>query len=120
MPETAKIIKLARDTNCSMPAYVVEKTEMLLRGIENPKIAAFGVTYKGDVDDMRESPSMKIVEMLQAKGYHVAVHDPHVACPSFVSLGEAVEDADIILILTDHSEFKNFDHAAAAKAMRCV
>lgn len=118
VPETAKIIKLARDTNCSMPAYVVEKTEMLLRGIENPKIAAFGVTYKGDVDDMRESPSMKIVEMLQAKGYHVAVHDPHVACPSFVSLGEAVEDADIILILTDHSEFKNFDHAAAAKAMR--
>ena len=117
-PQTARIIKMGRDTNCSMPHYVIEKMEMLCRGIENPKIAAFGVTYKGNVDDVRESPAMEIVEMLEAKGYEVAVHDPHVANPSYVDCLTAVEGADIVLVLTGHDEFKTLDHSAMAKAMR--
>jgi len=117
-PDTAKIIKLARDTNCSMPAFVAEKAVMLTKDIPTPKIAAFGVTYKGNVDDMRESPAMEIIEILQKQGYHVAVYDPHVSRPAFVSFDEAIEGADIILILTDHNEFKNMDHAAIAAKMR--
>ena len=117
-PEEAKIIKLARDTNCSMPHYVIEKTEMLLKGIENPKIAAFGVTYKGNVDDVRESPSLEIVEMLLEKGLNVQVFDPHVNNPEYVSLEEAVTGADIVLILTDHNEYKDMDHKDIANRMR--
>lgn len=117
-PELAKIIRLSRDTNRSMPEYVVDKAEMLLSGIENPKIAAFGVTYKGNVDDMRESPSMEIIEILQHKGYNVAIYDPHVEKEEFVTLDEAVDGADIVLILTDHNEYKDMDHKAIAEKMR--
>lgn len=117
-PEVAKIIRLGRDTNCSMPEFVIDKTEMLLSGIENPKIAAFGVTYKGNVDDVRESPSMEIVEMLKMREYNVAVYDPHVANPEYVGLEEAVEGADIVLILTDHNEYKNMDLAMIASKMK--
>lgn len=117
-PDTAKIIKLARDTNCSMPHFVAEKAAMLTKEHPAPKIAAFGVTYKGNVDDMRESPAMEIIQLLQEQGYEVAVHDPHVKHPSFVSLEDAVEGADILLVLTDHNEFKNMDHAAIAAKMR--
>jgi len=117
-PEEAKIIRLARDTNTSMPEFVVEKTKMLLAGIDNPKIAAFGVTYKGNVDDVRESPSMEIVEMLQHEGYNVAVYDPHVNNPEYVDLDTAVTDADIIVVLTDHNEYKNMDLAAIAQKMK--
>ena len=117
-PETAKIIKLARDTNCSMPEFVAEHAKRLTAGIANPKIAAFGVTYKGNVDDMRESPAMEIIEMLKASGYNVAVFDPHVKHEGFVSLDEAVDGADIALILTDHDEYKNMDHKAIAAKMR--
>ena len=117
-PETARIIRLARDTNCSMPAFVVDKTKKLLEGIANPKIAAFGVTYKGNVDDRRESPALEIIEMLQELGYNVAVFDPHVADESYVTLDEACEDADLILILTDHNEYKTLDYDAVAMKMR--
>lgn len=117
-PETAKMIRLGRDINTSMPHYVVEKTEMLLKGIENPKIAAFGVTYKGNVDDVRESPAMEIIELFVEKGYEVAIHDPHVANPTYVDALTAVKEADIVLILTGHDEFKVLNHSEMAKVMR--
>lgn len=117
-PEEAKIIRLGRDTNRSMPGFVVEKTEMLISGIKNAKIAAFGVTYKGNVDDVRESPSMEIIEMLKLRGYNVAIYDPHVANPEYVGLEKAVEEADIALILTDHNEYKNMDLAMIASKMK--
>lgn len=117
-PEEAKIIRLARDTNTSMPEFVVEKTKMLLQGIENPKIAAFGVTYKGNVDDVRESPSMEIVKMLQHEGYNVVVYDPHVNNPEYVDFDTAVTNADIIVVLTDHNEYKNMDLEAIAQKMK--
>lgn len=117
-PETAKIIRLSRDTNKSMPAYVVDKVGMLLKDIENPKIAAFGVTYKGNVDDVRESPSFEIVEMLKAHGYNVQVYDPHVENPEYVDLDTAVSDASLVVVLTDHNEYKNMDHKHIASLMK--
>ena len=117
-PEEAKIIKLSRDTNCSMPQWVVEKTQMLLKGIENPKIAAFGVTYKGNVDDMRESPAIKIIELLKEKGFNVDIYDPHVNNDEFVDFETAIKGADIILILTDHNEYKNMDFNVIENLMR--
>ncbi len=117
-PEEAKIIRLARDTNVSMPFYVVEKTKMLLKDIENPKIAAFGVTYKGNVDDMRESPAMEIVGILKEEGFNVAVYDPHVEMKDNVDFDTAISNADIVLVLVDHNEYKNMDLAYIAQKMR--
>lgn len=117
-PEQAQIIKLARDTNCSMPGYVAERASMLLKGIENPKVAVFGATYKGNVDDMRESPAMDVIGLLKDRGMNVAVYDPHVKRDDFVDLDSAVDQADLILVLVDHNEYKELSHKEIAKKMR--
>lgn len=119
-PELAKIIKLSRDTNVSMPDYVATHAQKLVEGIENPKIAAFGVTYKGNVDDMRESPAVEIIDLLIDRGVNVEVHDPHVERSisdkfDLVSSEQALTGADLVLVLVDHNEFKqlNFNELTA-------
>ena len=67
VPETAKMIRLARDTNKSMPEYVVDKVKMLLGEVKQPKVAAFGMAYKGNVDDIRESPAIEIINLLKTR-----------------------------------------------------
>jgi len=117
-PELANIIKMARDTNNSMPQYVADLVEGLVAGIENPKIAVYGVTYKGNVDDMRESPAIDVINVLEMRGYNIAIHDPHVKHSKFIDPKEAVLNADLLLLLTDHNEFKEMDHRSIAKLMR--
>lgn len=119
-PDLAKIIKLSRDTNESMPKYVVDQVKRLLEGITKPKIAAFGVTYKGNVDDMRESPAMDVIQLLVEDGYEIALHDPHVVSDKyqFVSVEESVTGADLIIVLSDHDEFKTMDYNLLAEKMR--
>lgn len=119
-PEQAQMINLARGINVSMPEYVVSNVKEMVSGIENPKIAVFGVTYKGNVDDMRESPAMDIIDILRNEGLECAVHDPHVESDTFklLSAEEAVTDAHLLLVLTDHDEFKtmNTDELAVKMA----
>jgi UDP-N-acetyl-D-mannosaminuronic acid dehydrogenase len=105
-PETAKIIKLARDTNNSMPDFVCENVAKI---ISKGKIAVFGVSYKGNTGDDRESPAYEIIAKLSTN-YEIAIHDPHIENPNFVSFNEAVKDADLILVLCDHNEFKHLDY----------
>ncbi|PGS49870.1 nucleotide sugar dehydrogenase [Bacillus sp. AFS041924] len=118
-PEQAQMINLARGINVSMPEYVVNNVKAMVEGIENPKIAAFGVTYKGNVDDMRESPAMDIIDILRNENLEVAVHDPHVESDTFklFSAEEAVQDAHLILVLTDHDEFKTMNTDELAEKM---
>ena len=119
-PDLAKIIRLSRDTNDSMPKYVVNQVKQLLKDTANPKIAAFGVTYKGNVDDMRESPAMDVIHLLIEDGFEVSLHDPHVTSNEykFVSAEESVVDADLIIVLTDHDEFKVLNYDLLAKKMK--
>lgn len=112
-PETAKIIKLARDTNNSMPDFVCENVKKI---IEKGKIAVFGVSYKGNTGDDRESPAYEIIAKLSTN-YEIAIHDPHIENPDFTSFDEAVENADLILILCDHDEFKHLDYNFISKNM---
>ena len=105
-PDTAKIIKLARDTNNSMPEFVCENVKKI---IEKGKIAVLGVSYKGNTGDDRESPAYEIISKLK-NDYTIAIHDPHINNPDFSEFDIAVEDADLILILCDHDEFKNMDY----------
>ena len=113
-PETAKIIKLARDTNNSMPDFVFENVKKI---IGKGKVAVLGVSYKGNTGDDRESPAYDIIAKLKDAGYEIAVHDPHIANESFVSFDEATKDADLILILCDHNEFKKLDYELINKNM---
>ena len=113
-PETAKIIKLARDTNNSMPSFVCENVKKI---ISKGKIAILGVSYKGNTDDDRESPAYEIISKLTKENYEIAIHDPHVKNNNFVSLDEALKNANLILVLCDHDEFKKLDYDLIKKNM---
>ncbi len=113
-PETAKIIKLARDTNNSMPEFVCMNVKKI---IPRGKIAVLGVSYKGNTGDDRESPAYEIIAEL-SNDYEIAIHDPHIENSDFVSLDEATKDGDLILILCDHDEFKNLDYDLIVRNMK--
>jgi UDP-N-acetyl-D-mannosaminuronic acid dehydrogenase len=111
-PEQAKLIAHARTINNSMPDFVVKQVSFLLENNDS-KIAILGLTYKGNIDDVRESPAMEVVNLLQEKGYKLAIHDPFVKEEQvefpLSSFDEAIKDAECILILSDHMQFKNLD-----------
>lgn len=110
-PETAQIISLSRATNLSMPAYVVENVDELMKNVDGKLITLFGLTYKGNVDDVRESPAMEIYELLVAQNkYEIRAFDPHVKGIGVIEdIEVAVAESDLILILTDHNEFKELE-----------
>ncbi|RHW37247.1 nucleotide sugar dehydrogenase [Neobacillus notoginsengisoli] len=110
-PEQAQMIHLAREVNTSMPEYVVENINTLMEQSEGKVVTLFGLTYKGNVDDIRESPAMEIYEMLQDEGkYEVRTFDPHVEGDIVIKdIEKAVAGSDLIVILTDHSEFKELE-----------
>ena len=109
-PETAKLIHLAREINVSMPEYVVNQVNDLMEKRGGKVVTIFGLTYKGNVDDIRESPAMDIYNLLRSEGkFEVRAYDPHVN-QSWVEqdLAAAVNNSDLVLILADHNEFKQF------------
>ena len=114
-PETAKIIKLARDTNNSMPEFVCKYVKKI---ISTGKIAVLGISYKGNTGDDRESPAYEIIAELESDGYEIAIHDPHIKRDDLVSLADAIDGADLILILCDHNEFKHPDYELISKKMK--
>jgi len=119
-PEIAKLIHLSRNINDSMPKFVVKNVKEKLFGINNPKIAILGITYKGNVDDLRESPVLKIIDSFIEQGVELGIYDPHVnECQyKLNTLDEAIKGADCIIIGTDHKEFKNIDPIKMYKLMR--
>ncbi|ASI36428.1 UDP-N-acetyl-D-mannosamine dehydrogenase [Exiguobacterium sp. N4-1P] len=112
-PENTDIIRSAREVNNSMPKYVVETVEKMIININEPKITIFGVTYKGNVDDTRESPAFEIIQRLKNLGIEVLIHDPHVDVEklknNILEVERSIEGSDLILVLTNHNEFKNLD-----------
>ncbi|MCU5688562.1 MULTISPECIES: nucleotide sugar dehydrogenase [Bacillus] len=119
-PELSNIIQLSRRTNVSMPSYVVDSIKGILKENKNSKVAVFGVAYKGNVDDIRESPALEVIDLLRKEGFSVAIHDPHIDYKFFqtATAEEAVKDADLLLILTDHNEFKELDYDNLSSIMR--
>jgi len=110
--KNAKLIRCARELNDSMPYYVCDLLckELERREIENAKVAIFGVAYKGNVEDTRESPGRKVIEYLLSKGISISIYDPYVKTFDYPleDLKDAVKNADAILVITDHKDFKNF------------
>lgn len=124
--EQAQIIHLSRNTNDSMPSYTAQRTQAILNEnkIAGGKVAVLGLAFKGNVDDMRESPSTIVIDELQNLGLEVISYDPHIKenkhTTQTQSLEEATKDADIIVVLTDHNEFKAMDAAAITVKTKIV
>jgi UDP-N-acetyl-D-mannosaminuronic acid dehydrogenase len=114
-PDLSQIIQLSRNTNDNMPVYTAEQIQKLTKDqfIHDPKVALFGLSFKANIDDQRESPSLKVIMELVEKGISFTTYDPHikenVASNQTQSMEEALEGADILVILTDHDEFKALD-----------
>jgi UDP-N-acetyl-D-mannosaminuronic acid dehydrogenase len=113
-PESAELINLSRGINSSMPYYVIDAITGLLDNVGGKVVTLFGLTYKGNVDDIRESPAMEIKNILEKMNkYEVRSFDPHVK-RDFVmgNMEDAVEESDLIVVLADHNEFKELDYNA--------
>jgi len=116
-----EFIELAGKVNQQMPYHCVARIERVLnngaKAVRGSRIAIFGVSYKGGVGDIRESPALKIIGVLQGLGADVVYHDPHVReLPELgltgVSADEALEDVDLSVIVTAHP---GVDHDAVVE-----
>lgn len=115
-PNEAKIIKTAREVNDNKPNFVVQKIKKKIKDILGPKIACLGLAFKPDIDDLRESPALDIVIKLASENAsQILVVEPNIKqLPlklqdktniELVSLEQALDKADVIVILVKHREF---------------
>src|SRR5687768_743318 len=114
-----RFIDLASEINSQMPAYVVEKVLAALnderKAVNGSRVLVIGVAYKRDIDDVRESPALDVIRLLEEMGAEVSYHDPYV--PTFQEDGvphesvpltdEELKGSDAVVIITDH---KNIDY----------
>ena len=90
----------------SVPLFLVDGVKRRLGGsLRERKVAVLGLAFKRDTDDERDSLSHKLVRLLERELADVAVHDPVVATPS-ASFEQAVDDADVVIVATNHSAFE--------------
>jgi UDP-N-acetyl-D-glucosamine dehydrogenase len=123
---STEFIELAGKVNQQMPYHCVAKVQRALNGAGRPvdgsRVAVLGVSYKPGVGDVRESPALKIISLLQALGADVCYHDPHVPVLaeyglSSVGLQDALVDADVAVIVTAHP---GVDHDLVVDRARLV
>lgn len=105
------MIQLSRDINETMPNYVVQHVRSILKGVWEPVITVFGVSYKANIDDCRETPVIKFIQLALNEGYQVKCFDPRVKefAYELSSMHEALEGSDCIVLITDHDQFKEID-----------
>jgi UDP-N-acetyl-D-glucosamine dehydrogenase len=122
---TARFIELASEINTGMPRYVVGKVQDALneqgKPIKGSQVLVLGAAYKPDIDDLRESPALDVIGLLDQKGAQVSYHDPYVphlqhdgwSLDSVPDLMQAVKAADCVVIVTNHS---SYDYGAILEA----
>ena len=113
----ARFIELASEINTNMPRFAVSKVQDALnnqaKAVKGSRILVLGVAYKPDIDDLRESPALDVLGLLRKKGAKMTYHDPYIAhldhdgwqMDSVPDLMEAVETADCVVIVTNHSAY---------------
>ena len=120
---STEFIELAGKVNQQMPYFCLEKIERALNDADKPvkgsKILIVGVSYKAGTSDIRQSPALKIIDLLRKRGADVNYHDPHVAeLGPFglrsVVLEDAVAEVDLAVIVTAHPEV---DHAVLVQGV---
>jgi UDP-N-acetyl-D-glucosamine dehydrogenase len=129
MNYTARFIELASEINTNMPRYVVSKVQDALnerrKALKGSRVLVLGAAYKPDIDDLRESPALDVIHLLQQKGAEVEYHDPYVGhiahndweMTSVPDLMQAVGEADCVVVVTNH---KSYDYAAILEAADLV
>lgn len=117
---TARFIELASEINTGMPRFVLTRVTDALnarkKSVNGSKVLVLGAAYKPDIDDLRESPALDVIGLLEKKGAEVEYHDPYVASLqlegktrySVKDLDKAVREADCVVIITNH---KKYDYA---------
>lgn len=120
-PERAQLIRTAREVNDGKPEYVISRVKAHAERFKAPRIAVLGLAFKPDIDDLRESPALAITARLagEVDDATILAVEPHVAeLPRVLAgrsnvelrdLTSAVGEADIVLVLVDHTEFKQAD-----------
>ncbi len=124
-----EFIELAGKTNEAMPYYVVQRLMNALntqrKSLAGSRILMLGVAYKANIDDMRESPAIKIAELLMEKDAQVVYHDPYVSqfvvegksVPRVELTAEELSGADAVLVVTDHS---NVDYHLVVRSAKLI
>ncbi|HLF01166.1 MAG TPA: nucleotide sugar dehydrogenase [Anaerolineales bacterium] len=129
----ARFIELADEINMNMPRHVVGKVGEALnddgKPIKGSRILVLGAAYKKDIDDVRESPALDVIKLLEDRGGRVEYHDPYIPSVSLEHAGghgekqsvplteAAIREADCLVIITDHS---TFDYAALGRQARLI
>ncbi|MGY4329382.1 nucleotide sugar dehydrogenase [Bradyrhizobium sp. LB7.2] len=122
VPDRTPLIRTAREVNVGKARHIAERIAARADRFHEPTIALLGLTYKPDVDDLRESPAVKIAgELAERHSFQILVVEPHVSTlPStlagrgnltLVELNEALVKADVVGLLVGHSLFKAIDPA---------
>lgn len=114
----ARFIELASEINTSMPLYVLEKVTQALnddrKSVKGSRVVVLGVAYKRDIDDVRESPALDVIGLLEKRGAQVAYHDffvpkvrlEHEGMMHTSEYSDALlQDADCVVIVTDHTRY---------------
>ncbi|MHB8134143.1 MAG: nucleotide sugar dehydrogenase [Anaerolineaceae bacterium] len=113
----ARFIELASEINTNMPRFVVGKVQDALNSVGKPvkgsKILVLGAAYKPDIDDLRESPSLDVIHLLEQKGAFVDYHDPYIPhihqddwdMDSVTDLNSALSSSDCVVIVTNHKSY---------------
>jgi UDP-N-acetyl-D-glucosamine dehydrogenase len=126
---TARFIELASEINTGMPRYVVNRIQDALntqsKALKGSRVLVLGAAYKPDIDDMRESPALDVIHLLQQKGAIVSYHDPYVPHIhhddweffSVPDVMDAVKNSDLVAIITNHSAY---DYAAILQEARLI
>lgn len=107
--KNAQIIAKGREINNSMPDFVIQKVNKIMEKIKGKKITVLGLTYKGNIDDIRESPALDIYHELKLKSdFEVIAQDSHVELDWVENdIEKSLVGSDLALILTDHDEYKD-------------
>jgi UDP-N-acetyl-D-mannosaminuronic acid dehydrogenase len=122
-PEVTPLIQAARRVNDEQPRRVAQLVEGALRGVAGRRIAALGLAYKAEVDDLRESPAISVVQRLAERSARVSAFDPYTPGAEVegvrvvTTLEEALHQAEAVLLLVDHARFRALDPADAAASM---
>lgn len=120
-PDLTPLIQTARKVNDNQPAFVVELIRRILGDLQGRRIAALGLAYKPNVDDLRESPAIEVVHLLQKAGAQVRAFEPFKTdyssngVASTPTLQSALEGAELVVLLVAHDQFKALKPAEVAR-----
>ena len=114
------LIEKSRNINNNMPFIISGRVAEIVNKYKEPRVTIFGLSYKENVGDIRESPAVVINNELTKKGIKVSIYDPLVTNTKYnlSGLEDSIDDSDLILLFSGHSVFKEIDLASVSDLMR--